>query len=320
MSHRALAVAVLGLLAAGAPPASAAFPGRNGQIAWHREHTGAPPDLWVANADGSAARKVLSRRDAVEAEPAWSPTAPATLAFVRAGARPPEIFVGDLTTGSVRRVTGHRRDSLSPSFSPDGRRIAYHSGSLPTSEDEPPPQYDIYVVNVDGTGVRRLTRDRLYSTEPEFSPDGRRILFAEARFTRTGRLLERLAIMDADGDNRHALTAFGAADEVNAHWMPDGTRIVFELKNRPGAGSDIATMDADGSNRRLLLGGPGFETQPVPSPDGTRIVFVSDRDRRGGGSRGRRTEIYTMAADGTGVTRLTNNNSPDVEPDWQRLP
>ena len=56
------------------------------------------------------------------------------------------------------------------------------------------------------------------------------------------------------------------------------------------------------------------------SPDGTRIVFCSDRDRPGRERLGPGFEIYTMNIDGTGITRITNNRSPDIWPDWQRVP
>jgi TolB protein len=78
-------------------------------------------------------------------------------------------------------------------------------------------------------------------------------------------------------------------------------------------------MNADGSGVRPLLATGAYETNPVPSPDGTRIVFTSDRDRPGRRRLGPGFEVYTMALDGTGLTRVTNNRTPDLFPDWQRL-
>ena len=57
-----------------------------------------------------------------------------------------------------------------------------------------------------------------------------------------------------------------------------------------------------------------------PSPDGTRIVFTSDRDRRGRERLNPGFELYTMAVDGSDIVRVTNNRQLDLFPDWQRLP
>ncbi len=306
-----------------AAPAAATQPGSNGQLAWTRIVGDRPPDLWAANADGTGQRRILSARRNVEAEPAWSPVAPSTLAFTReTPTRPQEVYLGDVVTGRLQRVTRHRAFTFLPSWSPDGRRIVYQTDrDFPPARnrDDPPPPWEIYTIDPDGSNPRRLTRDRLYSTDPEYSPDGRQIVFSEARMRR-GRLQNRLAIMDADGRNKRALTGFGRSREVNPEFMPDGSRIVFEILRETGNRSDLATIAADGRDRRPLLATPAYETNPVPSPDGTRIVFTSDRDRRGRERLGRGFEVYTMAADGTDVRRITNNRSPDIFPDWQRLP
>ena len=65
---------------------------------------------------------------------------------------------------------------------------------------------------------------------------------------------------------------------------------------------------------------PGWDTTPIASPDGTRILFTSDRDRRGRDRPNPGFELYTMAVDGSDVVRLTNNRSIDFFHDWQRLP
>jgi Tol biopolymer transport system component len=79
-------------------------------------------------------------------------------------------------------------------------------------------------------------------------------------------------------------------------------------------------INTDGTGLITVLATPRWETNPVPSPDGTRIVFCSDRDRPGSKWPGPGFEIYTMNIDGTSITRITNNRSPDIWPDWQRVP
>jgi Tol biopolymer transport system component len=314
---------VLVIAGIAAQPAAATPPGRNGEIVWQREVRDRPPALWATNVDGTAQRRIFPARSASGTEGAWSPTAPTTLAFTRATrTRPPAIYAGDLATGRTRRLTRAGDASDAPAFSPDGARIAFFTDrDFPPArdEDDPVPLTEIYVMDADGSDRRRLTRDRVYSVDPDFSPDGRRIVFEELRFVGR-REQNRIAVIDVDGRNRRALTRFGAPNAVNPKWMPDGQRVVFELRRRGTTGSDIVTIAAEGGDLRNVLATRARETDPAPSPDGTRIAFTSDRDRPGGPRRGPGFELYTMAVDGTGIVRLTNNRSPDLFPDWQRLP
>ena len=317
----ATALAVAGLVAV---PAQATPPGNSGRIVFERALRGdqPPSDLFTVNPDGSGETRVFaSPRHEMEA--AFSPAAP-LLAFAREGRRtPPEIYVGDTAAGRVRRLTRHRAYSTAPAFSPDGQRIAYA-----TDKDFRPPRRgpfpgccpaEIYVMSSDGSAKRRLTRDRRDSADPDFSPDGGRILFTESRRIGRNRFAARIAVMNADGSGLRGLTRFGGADEFNPKWMPDGRRIAFEIGWR--GHTDIATMTAEGTDMRLLLGSRAFETNPVPSPDGTRIVFTSDRHRPGARHRlNRNSEIYVMNVDGSGIVRLTHNRRVDAFPDWQRLP
>lgn len=177
-------LAVLGAaLVAG--PAQATPPGSNGRIAFERPTRGdqPPSDLFAINPDGSAETRLFAG-PRHESEAAFSPTQSA-VAFTREGSRtPPDIYVGDTATGQVSRLTRHRAFTSAPAFSPDGARIAYFTDKdfpPPSSDQSPPPPPEIYVMNADGSRQRRLTRDRLSSQDPDFSPDGRRIVYMESR-------------------------------------------------------------------------------------------------------------------------------------------
>jgi TolB protein len=322
MSRRGVVVAVLAL-AVVVPAAHATPPGTNGMVIWQRESRDTPPDLWVANPDGTGARAVFAT-PRIEGEGTISPTDPNRVAFVRGGRRglPFEVHVGDLATGRVQRFTRFGAYTDAPAWSPDGTRIAFHTDRdfpPPEGEEDPPPPPEIYVMRADGSGQRRLTRDRRQSIDPDFSPDGRHLVYTEGR-VRRGRQELRIVRIRADGRAKRALTRFSRRLTINPKWMPDGQRIVFEVERR-GTRSDIAVMNADGSGRRILLATPAWETNPVPSPDGTRIVFTSDRDRPDRRERlSTGTEVYTMAVDGTDVVRLTTNRELDIFPDWQRVP
>jgi Tol biopolymer transport system component len=324
MMHRGfLGVAVLGvgLLGVCAATALATPPGTSGQVAWQRETANAPPHLWVANPDGSQAREVFAEDDAATFEAAFSPVNAAVLAFTRATQKPfsEEIFLGDLATGPVRQLTRSKRASIAPTFSPDGQRIAFFS-VRPAGRNRPPGPERITVMNVDGTGRRFLTPKTRRSVDPDFSPDGTRIAYTESRPVGPSSEDNRLMVMNSDGSRRRAVTAYGGRREINPKWLPDGSGLVFESLNRRSLKSDIVRIELNGRGRRAVLATPAFETNPVPSPDGTRIVFTSDRDRRGPTRLGPGFEVYTMRLDGTDIVRLTANKERDLFPDWQRLP
>jgi Tol biopolymer transport system component len=323
MTHRrilgvpALAAWLVGVSAA---TALATPPGRNGQIAWQRESFNAPPHLWVANPDGSQAREVFADDDAPKFEASFSPVNAGALAFTRVTEEPfsADIFLGDLATGQARQLTNSKIDAFAPTFSPDGSRIAFFS-VRPPGRNHPPGPERIAVINADGTGRRFLTPKNRSSIDPDFSPDGTQIVYDESR--PAGQFADnRVMVMNADGSQRRAVTAYGGRRELNPKWLPDGSGLVFESLNRRSLKSDIERIALDGSGRSAILATPAFETNPVPSPDGTRIVFTSDRDRRGPTRLGPGTEVYTMALDGTNIVRLTTNQQADLFPDWQRLP
>lgn len=331
ISLRARAAAVTGMAAAllagavAATTADATPPGRNGRIIWQREPTPPRgfPHLWTALPDGSDARlplRIVKNRGEIEGT--FSPTDPNVIFFTRFPPLPfaDDLFRSDLATRAVTRITRAPSADEAPTVSPDGTRLAYFAVPRPAHIDfsKPPPPEQIHVAALDGSGDRRLTPVNQRSFDPDWSPDGTRIVYCQTRLLPRDVAQNRLMLMNADGTNRRALTAFGGTNEVNPKWMPDGRVIIFEQLQRTGTRSDIATISPDGGPQRKLLSTRRWETNPVPSPDGTRIVFTSDRDRpstRGGPG----FEIYTMTVDGTDIRRLTDNKVPDLFPDWQRL-
>ncbi len=183
---------------------------------------------------------------------------------------------------------------------------------------EPPPEidqiafaskrygdYDIFIMNVDGSHVRRLTDDPEWELSPDWSPDGAQIVFSRSGFSdEFGAGGFDIYVMNADGGNVRPLTNDSEASEPA--WSPDGTRIAFKGSRDDRAG-DIYVMDAGGGNVRRLTDSPGWDSRPSWSPDGTRIAFESQRD----GS----SSIYIMDADGGNVVRLTDDR-PAAEPSW----
>ena len=207
-----------------------------------------------------------------------------------------EIYVMNANGTDVTRLTNSSGDDWLIAWSPDGTRIAFQSNR--DGNDE------IYVMNADGTGVTRLTNNSVDDLLPAWSPDGTRIAFMSDW---------EIYVMNADGTDLTMLTNNSAYDLLHA-WSPDGTRIAFQ-SDRDG-NDEVYVMNADGTGVTRLTNNLAEDRSPVWSPDGTRIAFTSERDRTDEIYRDRSDEIYVINADGTGLTRLTDNSVVDIHPAW----
>jgi Tol biopolymer transport system component len=107
--------------------------------------------------------------------------------------------------------------------------------------------------------------------------------------------------------NSTATTTTGSKPSKAALASANGSKIVFG-SSRLSGNHDIYVMNVDGSNETRLTTNAAYDDQPKWSPDGTRILFMSDRDGN--------FEIYLMNADGSSQTRLTNNPAADGFPAW----
>jgi TolB protein len=328
----AVVAAAVGAAALGAAPAEAAFPGANGRIVLQRP-AGEQMDLHTVLPDGSDERPLRATRR-FEEEATWSPDG-RRVAFAQSppSGFPTEVWTTDAAGGDLRRVTAFGSIATAPSWLPSGDRLAFFTTrDFPApGDDGPPPPAELYTVGVDGSAPQRLTRDRRVQTDPVYSPDGRTVAYDQWREVRgrPGVFDMAIHLRDGDGSNPRPLTRLtGARDTYNPTWSPDGRSIVFEVaRPRPGRDggerqSDLAIIGADGSGERLLTDTRALESNPAFSPDGRLVAFTSDRHRRRGPRErgGRHFELYTMAVDGTRVTRLTRNRVPDLKPNWQPLP
>ena len=307
---RAVLVAALAVLLAGARPGNAAFPGANGRIAY----TCAPDgqEICVVNSDGSSLGYLTQGDrgggDYDERYPAWSPDG-RRIAFVVVGNCANAIYVMNSNRTGLHRVLLEKSERSGMwtiqdlSWSPDGTSLVYGKSFQPGGCSGGSVEVQrIFTISVAGTGERQITAGVLADRDmqPAWSPDGQWVAFHHEPMDRG------LYVMKPDGSSRRLLDNRGAG---YPDWSPDGTKIVYHCTTTR---AEICVYTEGGGIDRL---GPG--TEPVFSPDGTRILFVLQPGEGGDSDGG----IYVMAADGSGRVEIVSSTGYEYEgrghPDWQ---
>ena len=263
-------------------------------------------EIYVMRADGSI-QVNLSNNAALDVGPAWSPDG-TKIGFSSDRDGPGQMYVGPFqlyvmnADGSgVTRLTHDSASDVEATWSPDGSKIAFVSGTARGSQ--------IDVMNADGSGVIALTSDLQGDGEPAWSPDGSKIAFSNGQ----------LKVMNADGTGATMLTS-----GWNPQWSPDGSKIAFHRvnhTNRAPCSQSPCTLsfyliNADGSGllqleHNLTYGGVGSDVGPSWSPDGSRLAFVSTP--ASGGAR----ELYVANVDGSGLVNLTQSSGAGYYPVWK---
>ncbi|HLE41810.1 MAG TPA: hypothetical protein VI956_09900 [Nitrospirota bacterium] len=235
-------------------------------------------------------------------------------------------------------------------FFPGNRKIIFASTSHVPGDCPPRPEtpkgaryvwplypYDIFIANVDGSDLTRLTDNPKYDAEPVVSSDGKQIVFGSQREGNFD-----IYIMNADGSNVRRLT-----DQTGYNggpWFsPDGGKIAWRAWY-PGTKAekaqwrdcmeknyilafplDLWVMDVDGSNKKMVLHNGATNFAPSWHPDGKRLIFSSNMDdwRKDIKQYGHNFEIYIINIDGTGLERITYNtvfdSFPMFSPDGRKL-
>jgi len=123
-----------------------------------------------------------------------------------------------------------------------------------------------------------------------------------------------LAVINDDGSELTPIPFDTALRPMEPVWHPNRTSILF-TGSVEGGRADIYTVNIDGTDLVRLTDGPAVDLEGNWSPDGEKIVFVSDRDAPNESDVGN-LDIYVMNADGSGVVRLTDHPGPDLCPSW----
>jgi dipeptidyl aminopeptidase/acylaminoacyl peptidase len=278
-------VAGLGLLFAAAP-AQAAFPGRDGRLAF-AANQGTTFQIYTANADGSDVTQVTND-PLPNLGPAWSADG-RKIAFWRD--QSPNWSRNEVWTmnadGTSRSWIGLGVD---PAWSPDGRKVVFARMG-----DDSSQLGGIYVVNADGTGLVKIAPGFRDSRDPEWSPGGGKIAFTADSLSGLGFIYT----VNPDGTGLTRITTSGA--DHDPAWSPDGAKIAFYREFAPNPG--IYTMNRDGSAQTIVTSTGDGDSYPAWSPSGAKIAF-------------QRGDIWTMNVDGSGATSVANG----FKVNWQPIP
>jgi len=192
-----------------------------------------------------------------------------------------------------------------PSLSPDGQTVLF------TARDE---NYNrqLYTCTTDGSNVKQLTHfthpsRKVASVRAVWAKQGNTIYFNSNKDTTA----YNIYAIKADGSQLRRITTSTASSDCGPAVSMDGKKIVFYANDN--AVACLFTINADGTNKKQVT---TFDAgDPVWSPDGSRLAFVSDIDK--GGDRNEGYDIYTIKADGTDLQRLTNTKGEKWFIDWK---
>jgi TolB protein len=212
----------------------------------------------------------------------------------------PDIYILDITHGTLHNLTDNDAINGSFAFAPDGNRIAFESNKDGNTE--------IYMMSLECPGmlagcggIRQLTNNETDSRSPAWSPDGRQIAYVfDVSFADSD---NDIYVMDVEREEARNLTN-NLADDNSPAWSPDGSRIAFRsARNHLPTSNEyeIYIASADGSDLRRLVDHEFFVREFAWSPDGKYVLLIrdnpySDEDVALVDSNGTDLQLFTYAS------------------------
>ena len=250
-------------------------------------------NIYISDYDGANQKRVTVTKS-LDITPAWAPDG-RSLAYTSYRRGFADIFISYLYEGRLETPArgSDRINNYLPAWSPDGSKLAFMSG-----RDGNP---EIYVMNRDGSGLRRLTHHQSADATPTWSPTGTQLAFTSDRSGQP-----QIYIINVDGTDMRRISEVSYADRPT--WSPPPFNEIAYTGRSSAAGYDIFVYDfARGSSVRIT-DGMGSNESPAFSPNGRHIAFMSSR---GSG----KYQIYTVARDGQNLRQITRTGENRF-PNW----
>jgi TolB protein len=253
-------------------------------------------EIWSMDYDGYGQRAITTNKS-INLTPRWAPdNSKIIYTSYRRGGRP-DLFVQSMLDNRLLSFPSFPGTTTTPAWAPDGERVAFSSSQKGDSE--------IYVTDIRGRSLKRLTNNPSVDISPVWNPkSGRELAFVSDRSGTA-----QIYIMDDEGANvRRVITEGGEAAEPS--WSPDGGWLAFQWRKSLTGFFDVYVLEiATGKTYQLTKDGKRNE-HPVWAPDGRHIAFVSDRN----GNR----QVFVMIADGTNQRQITTAGE-NTSPAWSNF-
>lgn len=288
-----------------AAPAEAAWPGKNGAIAFSRSDSTSvrsKSDIWIETRSGKQ-RRLTATPGIDETEPSFSPNG-RLIVYVRRAGGDADVWLMNSDGTGKRPLVDSEIDEFEPAFFPSGRSLVF-------TRFDGERDWMVLSVRRDGTGVRRQAGN---ASEPVVSPDGRWLAYSQ-HGDGGGILLRNLRT-----EKTRRLTT-GSAQQLD--FSPNGRRLVFTGQRPCRRGGSlrfvVLTVGVGGGPARILRRGCRREfISPAWSPNGRRIVFTHKR-QQGSSRLFFRLGVMTAGGGPAGGAPRHRAGANEIFPSWQPL-